>query len=165
MNIRGMMFYTSICFLFVLCVPAAPVSAGTDSGMLENAVSATLDLWRLNWTEQLYERLAQRGTTSKDQFVEKMRGIPVRPACCWQKMDNFKLLNENGIEATVSAKIGLEIAVSAPHETGPIYAETIYFGTGTVTSLEYITREFKLINDAGVWKMQMNDIFSLRNYH
>jgi hypothetical protein len=159
-----MFVYCIICCLLALCVPVAPASAGTDPGILENAISETLDLWRLNWFEQLYERLAQRGTISKDQFVEQMRGLPVRPACCWQKMDKFKLLNENGAEVKVSAKVGLEIAVFVPRETGPIDAETIYFGTGTVTTLEYITREFKLINEAGVWKMLLNDVINLRNH-
>jgi hypothetical protein len=155
--IRKTLVSCTIFCLIALCVPSAPAGAVTDPAMLENAMSATLDLWRENWIEQLYERLALRGATSRDQFVERMRAAPIRPACCWQKLGDFKVLSENGSEATVSAKIGLEITEDVP-------SETTHSGTRSVTTLEYTTREFRLIREGGVWKMPLNDIDRLRSY-
>ncbi|NVN92890.1 MAG: hypothetical protein HXX11_20160 [Desulfuromonadales bacterium] len=151
MKLHVMIVSCTIYCLLVLCAPVAPVSAETDRLQLANAMSATLDLWRENWIEQLYDRLAHRGAISKEQFAERMRGTSIRPACCWQKMDNFKVLSERDAEATVSAKIGLE--------------ETVFFNNRTtpreLTALEYSTREFKLIREGVVWKMQLEDIYSL----
>jgi len=157
MKVREMITAGTLCCLLVLCIPAAPVSAGTDPAMLENTVSTTLDLWREKWIAQLYERLAQQGSTSRDQFVEMVQTTSIRPACCWQKLNNFKVLNENGNEATVSAKIGLEITVE-------VLSDTTHSGTSSVTTVDYVTREFKLVHEGGAWKMLLNDIFSLRSY-
>jgi hypothetical protein len=71
-------------------------------------------------------------------------------------MDNFKVLNENGTEATVSAKIGMEA-------TDFIFDENSNPIKSRCTTVEYITREFILNNEGGIWKMQLNDVFSLRN--
>ena len=156
MRLREMIFTCTICCLFMLCAPAASVSAGTDASMLANAISSPLDLWRENWIGQLYDSLGNRGNTTKEQFVEKMQGSSIRPACCWQKLDNFKVISESGTEATVSAKIGMEI-------TDFIFGENSNNIIRTCTAVEYITREFKLNNEGGLWKMQLNDVFSLRN--
>ena len=64
----------------------------------------------------------------------------MRPACCWQKMENFKVLNEKRTEATVYVKIGMD---------------------GSSNPSESVTREFKLSHDSGEWKMYLNDITSL----
>jgi hypothetical protein len=69
-----------------------------------------------------------------------MRETTIRPACCWQKMENFKVLNEKRTEATVYVKVGLE---------------------GTAVSSDKSTREFKLTHQEGIWKMQLADIFAI----
>jgi hypothetical protein len=88
----------------------APVSAlaGNAPTQYENAVSETLDHWRDGRYEQLYGQLAKRGKTSREQFVRKMRDSSIKPACCWQKIEHFKLLSEKKSTATVYLKIGLE---------------------------------------------------------
>jgi hypothetical protein len=156
MKLQGMIVTCTICCLLVLCAPAATVNAGTDPSLLANAISATLDLWRENWIDQLYDRLGNRGNTPKEQFVEKLQGTTIRPACCWQKLDNFKVINENSNEATVTAKIGIEV-------TDYTFSETSNSISSSFTTVEYITREFKLFNEGGLWKMQLNDVFSLRS--
>jgi hypothetical protein len=156
MKLQGMIVTCTICCLFVLCAPAAPVRAGTDPSILANAISAPLDLWRESWIAQLYDRLGNYGNTTKEQFVEILRGTTIRPACCWQKIENFKVLIDNGTEATVSAKIGMEV-------TDFIFDENSNSIKSTCTTVEYITREFKLNNEGGLWKMQLNDVFNLRN--
>jgi len=156
MKLLEMIGICTICCLLVFCTQVIPVNAGTDPYSLSNAISAPLDLWRESWIDQLYDRLGNHGKTTKAQFVEMLKGSTIRPACCWQKMDNIKVLSENGTEATVSAKIGMEV-------TKYIFAESYNSIQKTCTTVEYITSEFKLNNEGGIWKMQLKDIFSLRN--
>lgn len=116
------------------------VAAADPPTALEQAMSETLDTWRDGNFEKLFEQLARRGKTSRETFVKKMNTSPIRPACCWQKMENFKILNEKKTEATVYVKIGLD---------------------GYLDGSNSSTREFKLTHEGGAWKMQMSDIFSL----
>ena len=126
--------------IFVIFSAAMPGSAGESASVLEKSMSETLDLWRDGRYEQLFDRLTRRGKTSRESFVKKMIDTKIRPACCWQKMENFKVLNEKRTEATVYAKVGLE---------------------GSPYAAESSTREFKLTHENGIWKMQLSDIFSI----
>lgn len=130
----------TFCLLFLFSLPAFPVRAETSPAVFEQAMSDSLDLWREGRCEQLFSRLAHRGKTSKEAFVKKMSEASIRPACCFQKMENFKLLNEKRTGATVYAKIGLE---------------------GVPRVAESCTREFKMTQEEGVWKMQLSDIYSM----
>ena len=118
----------------------SPVSAETAPSVYEQSMSDTLDLWRDGRYEQLFERLSHRGKTSREQFVAKMRGAPVHPACCWQKLEQFTVMSERRTEAVVYVKVGLE---------------------GMPGTADSCTRDFKLSHEGGVWKMQLNDIFAL----
>jgi hypothetical protein len=69
-----------------------------------------------------------------------MRDTCIRPACCFQKLENFRVLNEKRTEATVYAKVGLE---------------------GSANVSESSTREFKMTHEENVWKMQLADVFSI----
>jgi hypothetical protein len=130
----------SILLCTFLLVPAVPVAAESSAAALEQSMSDTLDLWREGRYDQLFENLAHRGKTSKEQFVKKMRDTQIRPACCFQKLENFKVLNEKRTEATVYAKVGLE---------------------GTPNISESSTREFKLTHEENVWKMQLADVLAI----
>ena len=130
----------TLLLLFSLLLAVEPVMAESTPALLEQSMSDTLDLWREGRYEQLYEHLAHRGKTSKEQFVIKMRDTSIRPACCFQKLENFKVLNEKRTEATVYAKVGLE---------------------GTPNISESSTREFKLSHEENTWKMQLNDVLSI----
>jgi hypothetical protein len=132
-----------IVLLVLLWGPAVPASrAATDAVVLEQAVSATLDLWREGHFEQLYERLSHRGTVSRERFVQRMRESAIRPACCFQKMEGFRVLSEKRTEATVYVTIGLE---------------------GPPGSAGASTREFRLSHDGGEWKMRLSDVAALAN--
>jgi hypothetical protein len=130
----------SILLCVFLLLPAVPAVAESSAAALEQSMSDTLDLWREGRYEQLFENLAHRGKTSKEQFVKKMRDTQIRPACCFQKLENFKVLNEKRTEAMVYAKIGLE---------------------GTPNVSESCTREFKLTHEENVWKMQFADVLAI----
>jgi hypothetical protein len=134
-------------FLIVAAIVLGMVLGGTGLGKaseevspLEKSMSDTLDTWREGQYEQLFEQLAHRGKTSRESFVKKMRESTTHPACCWQKMEHFKVLNEKRTEATVYVKIGLE---------------------GTPGAAESITREFKLTHQDGAWKMQLADVLAI----
>jgi hypothetical protein len=131
-----------VSFLLVTLLLGAltPATAETSSTALEQSMSDTLDLWREGRYEQLYEHLAHRGKTSKEQFVKKMHDTAIRPACCFQKLEKFKVLNEKRTEATVYARVGLE---------------------GTPNVAESSTREFKLTHEENIWKMQLADVLAL----
>jgi len=130
------MFVALNIFLFV---PVTGSAAETESA-LEKGMSDALDTWREGRYEQLFEQLAHRGKTSRETFVKKMCESTIRPACCWQKMENFRILNEKRTEATVYVKVGLE---------------------GTPGTTDSTTREFKLTHQEGVWKMQLADALSI----
>ncbi|HEX9080020.1 MAG TPA: hypothetical protein VF795_10555 [Desulfuromonadaceae bacterium] len=137
MNLRIAIASLLLSALF-LAIP--PVFAETAPAVFEQSVSETLDLWRDGHYEQLFERLSHRGKTSRERFVAKMRGAAVRPACCWQKMENFRVMSERRSEAVVYVKVGLE---------------------GPPGSADSSTRDFRLSNEGGIWKMQLNDILAL----
>lgn len=132
--------FFAVLTLFLVFATDIPVFAAEPVSVLEQSMSETLDLWREGRYEQLFERLAHRGKTSREVFVKKMRDTSIRPACCWQKMENFRVLNEKRTEATVYAKVGLE---------------------GTAIPADSSTREFKLSHEEGIWKMQLADVFSI----
>lgn len=138
MNIRSL--FVMLVALFVLLAGAGSGIAAETKSILEKSMSDTLDLWREGRYEELFEQLAHRGKTSRETFVKKMRDSSIRPVCCWQKMEHFKILNEKRTEATVYAKIGLEGAPGVAEST---------------------TREFKLTHQEGVWKMQLADVLSI----
>ena len=138
MNLRS--FFAAVVALLMLLVGAGSGNAVETESALEKSMSDTLDTWREGRYEQLFEQLAHRGKTSRESFVKKMRETTIRPACCWQKLENFRILNEKLTEATVYAKIGLEGASDATAST---------------------TREFKMTHMEGVWKMQLADVLSI----
>lgn len=126
--------------LSLLLLPVSPAFSQTPPARLEQAMSDTLDLWRQGRFEQLFDLLAHRGRTSREAFVHRMTGTSVRPACCFQKMERFRVLSERGDEATVYVSVGLE---------------------GGSPATESCTREFRLTREGGNWKMQLNDIYAL----
>ncbi len=131
-----------VLFLWLSVLFFSPASARADNtpSLYENTISETLDLWRDGRYEQLFGQLAKRGKISREHFIGKMRDSNIKPACCWQKMEHFKLLNENKNSATVYVKIGLEGMPEQP---------------------DSVTREFRLVNEHGAWKMQLNDVMDL----
>ena len=126
--------------MITLCTGPGSVRVAHAESILEKSMSDTLDTWREGRYEQLFEQLAHRGKTSREAFVKKMQESKIRPACCWQKMEHFKILDEKRTEATVYVKIGLE---------------------GTPNADASMTREFKMTHMEGVWKMQLADVLSI----
>ncbi len=112
-------------------------SASDPGEDIRISFSETLDLWRNGRFEALYDRLARHGKMPRERFVSAMKETPVKPACCWQKLDGFRLVFEKRGEVTVRAKVGLE------YENG---------------KSGFVTREFRFISEGNDWKLQLGDI-------
>lgn len=117
-----------------------PVTAGQRQDAREQALSDTLDLWREGRFEQLFDALSRRSGMTRERFVAQMRDVSTKPACCHNKLNNFKLISEKPTTAKVYARIGME------------------GGPGTDSSH---SREFTLDHEEGRWKVRLTDIRTL----
>ncbi len=131
---------TLLFFCFLLTVLPCSAFADQRTDPREQALSDTLDLWREGKFEQLYDTLSHRSSTSRERFVDQLRGTSVRPACCHQKLNDFRLISEKRTTAKVFARIGIEgLAGSAAHQS----------------------REFTLDHEEGRWKVRLSDLKAL----
>lgn len=133
-----------VILLFLLFSPlsfaVSPVCADQRSDPMEQAVSDALDLWREARFEQLYDSLSHRSGMSRERFVRFLKEADTRPACCFTKLRDFRLIHEKKTTAKVFARLGMEA------------------GVGEEASQ---SREFTLDHEEGRWKMRMGDIKTL----
>jgi hypothetical protein len=101
---------------------------------------AVLDLWRDGRYSELYERTYVTGTQSKESFIRRVSTAGLRPACCWEKLQEVKVTVSDGKKATLYARVGLESAG---------------------TAMDFRTRSFRLRREDGIWKAAAADIISL----
>lgn len=101
---------------------------------------AVLDLWRDGRYNELYERTYVTGSQSRESFIRRLAAAGLRPACCWEKVQEVKVTATDGAKATLYARVGLESAGAAT---------------------EFCTRSFRLRREDGVWKASASDILSL----
>lgn len=98
-----------------------------------------LDLWHDGKYLELYERTTRSGKDTREGFAARLADAPLKPACCWEKMQEVSVSVKKENTVSVRAKIGLE---------------------GTMEK-EFKTRSFKLVKEDGVWKISRSDLFSL----
>ncbi|MBI5657020.1 MAG: hypothetical protein HZC44_09520 [Geobacter sp.] len=132
--------------LFILLLFAIPVRAHspyqsdteivTDS---QKAFEEILDLWRAGKYDELYERTRGNGKVAKEDFARRLERATLKPACCWQKVQNLSVHVESDDLASIRATVGLE--------GGP--------------EIEFKTRTFKLYREKGRWCIGQTDILSL----
>jgi len=125
--------------LIMLCFVSVAV-ADQRNDPREQALSDTLDFWREGRFEQLYDSLSHRSGMTRERFVLLLKDTTTRPACCHQKLNGFRLINEKKTTAKVFARLGME---GSP-------------GTDSSQS-----REFTMDHEEGRWKMRMSDIKNL----
>jgi repeat uncharacterized protein DUF1502 len=119
---------------------ATPYRSDADLQVeVRRGMEEILDLWRDGRYEALYERTVNSGKQTREKFVKTLAAAPLRPACCWEKIQEVKISLMGDSTATVRARLGLE------------------GGGGT----EYKTRSFKLVREEGTWCMSQKDIVSL----
>ncbi|QOX79631.1 hypothetical protein FY034_11985 [Trichlorobacter lovleyi] len=132
-----------LSFLIILIlVFALTAAAGADqrTDPREQAISDSLDLWREGRFEQLYDSLSHRSGMTRERFVQTMKDAGIKPACCFNKLNNFRLISEKRTTAKVFARLGME---------------------GSPGTDESQSREFTLDHEEGRWKMRMTDIKAL----
>jgi hypothetical protein len=124
----------------------SPVQAKTlylpDEGVQAEArqgFERILDLWRDGKYGELYERTTRSGKETKERFIARLDGAPLKPACCWEKMQDVSVSVKKENTVSVRARIGLEGSVEK----------------------EYKTRSFKLVKEDGVWKISQTDLLGL----
>jgi len=130
-------------FLFFLVITftfTSLSSAEQRNDPREQALSDALDLWREGRFEQLYDSLSHRNSMTRERFVQTMKDAGIKPACCFNKLNNFRLINEKRTTAKVYARLGME---------------------GSPGADESQSREFTLDHEEGRWKMRMPDIKAL----
>lgn len=130
--------FLSCCLGLLLC--AEPALADLRNDPREQSLSDTLDLWREGRYEQLYETLSHRSALTRERFIKAMQDTDQRPACCFTKLRDFRLITENRTTAKVYARISME------------------GGPGTDGSK---SREFTLDHEEGRWKVRLNDLKAL----
>ncbi len=54
----------------------------------ERAFGQALDLWRDGQFAQLYDR-TKGGRETREAFARRLIAAPLKPACCWEKMQRF----------------------------------------------------------------------------
>ena len=126
--------------LCCLLLSAAPVLADQRSDPREQALADSLELWREGRYEQLYDGLSRRSGMTRERFSQLLHDAGQRPACCFTKLRDFRLIAEHRTTAKVFARIGME---------------------GGTRSDGSQSREFTLDHEEGRWKMRMGDIKAL----
>lgn len=130
---------TLVCCCLMLW--AVPLYADQRNDPREQALSDALDLWREGRFEQLYDSLSRRSGMTRERFAQSMRDASRRPACCFTKLRDFRLIEERKTTAKVFARIGLEGA----------------YGSSDATQ----SREFTLDHEENRWKPRLSEIKAL----
>ena len=132
------MFRSFLLFFLVITFAFTSLSSADQrTDPREQALSDSLDLWREGRFEQLYDSLSRRSGMTRERFVHTMKDAGIKPACCFNKLNNFRLISEKRTTAKVFARLGME-------------------GSPGVDDSQ--SREFTLDHEEGRWKMRMTDI-------
>ena len=133
-------FFSNLFLSVILLCFVSVAAADQRNDPREQAMSDILDVWRNGRFEQLYDSLSHRSGMTRERFADLMRTTATRPACCHQKLNDFRLISEKRTTAKVYAKLGME------------------GGPGVDSSQ---SREFTMDHEEGRWKMRMTDIKAL----
>lgn len=98
-----------------------------------------LNLWRDGRFDELYKRTLISGKDTKESFSKRMAAAPLKPSCCWEKMQQVAVRVKSPTSVVLSARLGLD----APGE------------------MEYKTKSFKLLLEDGEWRIARADILSI----
>jgi hypothetical protein len=134
--------------LLLLTVGLASPAWGKTPYLTEEALHAEirqgleeiLDLWREGQYGELYERTATSGKKTKEIFGRTMAAAPLKPACCWEKIQEVKIALIGDSSAKVRARLGFE---------------------GGMAGTEFKTRTVRMVKEFGIWRMSQNDFFTL----
>jgi hypothetical protein len=117
-----------------------PTPTGSEQEVLRD-FEQILDLWRDGRYSDLYARTTG-GKEGKERFAKTLASAPLKPACCWQKMQEARVSLKNDRAATVHARLGFD---------------------GNVSGTEFVTKGVKLKREDNVWVISQKDLFTLAN--
>ena len=136
-----------LLILVLLSGSVAPVPAKTHHSQRQETrtepvrgFEEILDLWRDGKFNELYDRTIPSEKQSKESFIARLSSSDRKPACCWEKLQEARVTSQDERKLTLHAKVGIEAKDG---------------------STEFITKQFKLQQEDGVWKVSMSDITSL----
>ena len=140
---KRLIFLTVVLLAMLFTVPLSAKQEIADPETVKveaaKAFERILDLWREGSYGELYDRTLVSGRDTKESFTRKMSSARLKPACCWEKMQDVSVMAKSPTSVVIRAKIGLD----APGE------------------IEYKTKPFKLIKEFGEWRISRSDILSL----
>lgn len=110
------------------------------TGEARQGFERILDLWRQEQFEALYEHLISEPGSERWYFVNQLNYSARRPACCWEQLQDVAVVYLDDSTVLLTAKLGIEVE-----------------GFGT----RFVTRSFRLVKQAGVWRLPAADILSL----
>jgi hypothetical protein len=142
MRVLSLVFFSGMILWLCPITMAAPPDTIAQLTELEirRDFESVLDLWRDSRYGELYERTYAAGRRSREAFIRRIAAAARRPACCWEKLQDARVITGQGNKAILHARVGLESNHGAT---------------------EYCTRTFQLRKDGGSWKPAMADILSL----
>jgi hypothetical protein len=134
-----------ICSLLLLLAvtpawPAAARQTANDESVKNEAVRGfeeILDLWREGNYAALFERTI--GKDTRETFARRLQNAPLKPACCWEKMQGATATVKSTTSVTVKATLGFD-------------------GPGNT---EYKTKSFKLLKEGDVWQVNRAELLTL----
>lgn len=136
-----MLVVTLLCLLVALPLWGRQEVADAEAVRSEavKGFEEILDLWRDGKFDELYNRTLISGRDTKESFSRKMASAPLKPSCCWEKMQEVGVSVRTPSSVVVRAKLGLD-------------------GPG---AMEYKTKSFKLNKEDGVWRIARGEILAL----
>ena len=117
-----------------------PIPTGSEQEVLRD-FERILDLWRDGRYADLYERTTG-GKEGKERFAKTLASAPLKPACCWEKMQEARVSLKSDRAATVRARLGFD---------------------GNVSGTAFVTKGVKLKREGDVWVISQKDLFALAN--
>jgi hypothetical protein len=140
---KRLIFLSTILLAMLFTIPLSAQQELVDPEIVKAEVTKSferiLDLWREGHYGELYDSTLVSGKDTKESFSRKMSAVRLKPSCCWEKMQDVKVMVKSPTTVVVRAKIGLD----APGE------------------MEYKTKSFKLIKEFGEWRISRSDILAL----
>lgn len=136
---------TALLVLSMVCAGGAAgkeayqPSSDTISAEVRRDFETILDVWRDGRYDDLFTR-TREGKETRESFGRKLADATLRPSCCWEKIQDVSVTVKGDSSAVVHAKLGFD-------------GET----AGTV----FKTKSFKLVKEAGTWKVARSEILSL----
>ena len=129
--------------LLTLTVPAfAAQEPLADQGLEEEVrqgFEEILDLWREGKYVELYDRTSASGRETREAFAGRLAAAPLKPACCWEKLQEVSVSLKSDTYATLRGRIGFD-------------------GPGNT---EYKTKAIRLRKEGGVWRVTRSELFNL----